>query len=250
MGRVEIGGREVVIQEPTIAKVEEIGKKLSRVGKDAPELQTRLAKFTRDYERDNYLEMDRMQAKVQVPHRIEKLSESDWKQLGQKIKLPQSPTGTEQLLAMLPYVFDTAREQALEVVALLMVDDELMDQPNEVDKAVEENVRTLRFKAKPSQLIKLLNECRAIVDEVMEHQKEELGNLRAFVQRITQDDSTEDGKQATREAEHEAALAEMRETLGVSGDSASSTDSQPDTAGDTERSSIDSPAETFSPSPS
>jgi hypothetical protein len=248
MARVTIGGQEVVIEEPTIAKVEEIGKKLARVGDGAPELQRRLAAFTREYERDNYLELDRLQAKVQVPKRVEKLSESDWKQLGQKIKLPQSPTGMEQLLAMMPYVFDTAREQALEVVGLLMVDDDLMEDTNAVDKKVKENVRVLRYRAKPSELIKLMSECTEIVDEVKEHQKEQLGKLRAFWNSLTAKD--EDDQKAKKAAEHEAALAEIDSILGESGGSDSSTDSQPATDGATEKSSTESPLETSSPSSS
>jgi hypothetical protein len=244
MGTVKIGDRDVTLEEPCIAKVEEIGKRLSNVGKGAPDLQRRLAQFVRDYERDNAVQMDRHTALVRAPKRVKHLSESDWKQMGQKVTLPVSPTGTEQLLAMAPYVFDEAREQALEVVALLMVPDEVMERPDEIERQIEANKQVLRYKAKPSQLVRLLSECTDIVHEVMEHEKDAVGKLRRFWESLVrrQDPRSE------REREHEAALAEVEETLGESGASESSTDSATATAGDTERSSTGSPLATVSPS--
>lgn len=236
MRTVRVGDRDVTVEEPSIAKVEEIGKKLAAVGKDAPEIQIKLAQFVASYEKENVIVLDRHTAKVRVPNIANGLSESDWKAMGQKVRLPRSPSGTEQLLAIMPYVFDKAREQALEVVALLMIPDDVFEREADVANEVKETKQMLRFRAKPSQLIALLSECTEIVKEVMDHEKESLGNLRSFWDSIN-------GQQQEPQSEHEAALAEAERELGAIGVSQSSTDSPPDTAGAIETSE-DSPVET------
>lgn len=239
MRTVKVGDRDITVEEPSIYKTELIGDKLAAIGKDAPEIQIELAKFVARYEKENAVVLDRASAKVRVPHLVGDLTEEDWKSVGNQVRLPRSPSGTEQVLAILPTVFTKAREQALEIVAILVVENSALEDEARLKDEIKKTKRFLRLHAKPSQLISLLSECTEVVKEVLEAHKEELGKLRSFWASISGDEPQD---------EHEAALKEVEETLGATGASPSSTDSPPDTAGDTTRSSTASQPATSSTS--
>jgi hypothetical protein len=241
MGTVQIGDQTLVVEEPSIRKAELIGDELAALGKDAPEIQIELAKFVARYEKENKVTFDRGAALSQMPHRVEHFSEQDWKACGNHITLSRSPTGTEQILAILPTVFTKAKEQALDVVSLLMIPNDDFEDEVALEKACKDNKHMLRYKAKPSQLIALLSECTELVREVLEQNKEALGKLRSFWTMLTR-------PEAEPTSEHEAALEEVERELSVIGGSPASTSSPTDTGGDSERSSTESPSETLSSS--
>jgi hypothetical protein len=239
MRTVKVGDRDVTVEEPSIYKTRLIGRKFAEVGRDAPEIQIELAKFVARYEKENAVVLDRPSAMTRVPHLVGKLSDEDWKAGGNQVRLPRTPSGTEQVLAILPTVFTKAEAQALDIAALLIAPNSELEDEGSIDKVLKAQRQFLNHHAKPSELLGLLAACTDVIKEVIEAHKDEVGKLRSFWAGINREE-----EQPTNE--HDAALQEVKETLGETGTSPASTGSQPDTDGDTETSPIESQPATSS----
>lgn len=241
MPTVKVGDRDVTVEEPSIYKTRLMGRKFAEVGRDAPEIQIELAKFVARYEKENAVVLDRASAKARVPHIVGDLSDEDWKACGNQVRLPRSPSGTEQIMAILPTVFTKAEEQAMDIAAILIAPNSELEDKGKFDQVLKAQRNFLDHHSKPSEVFKLIVAATDVIGEVIEAHREEVGKLKSFWARINREDEKPKN-------EHEAALQEVRETLGETGTSPVSTDSPADTDGTTETSPIDSPTPTPSTS--
>lgn len=141
MPSVKVGGRDVHLERFTVAKAMRVMTLLSVIQKQVPSLNKELAAFRSEYRKANSIELDRVQAKmrygpqpvlddegepimqdgeiVTIASPIDRMTEQDWERAGQVLRLPQSPTPTETLVAMFPTVYEAAEQPVQRLLAIV-----------------------------------------------------------------------------------------------------------------------------------
>jgi hypothetical protein len=131
---LELGGELVTVERPSALKATRALAILRELSRATPELLEHLARFRQQYEADNVLELDRVQAKLRYPPRpivegsvavldedgaprmlpspVDRLTEEDWQAAGGVYRVPASPSTEEVVLAL----FDRALELAEDTV--------------------------------------------------------------------------------------------------------------------------------------
>lgn len=149
---VEIGGERVTVERVSARKASSAFSILRGLGDAIPQIVKARAKFVREYEADNVVELDRVQARLRFPRRplldensaplyeadtlpdgspnpnagelvlapspLDAMSEEDWERAGNVMRLPKSPDLYEELAAVFPVALDEAEEQVYSLLAL------------------------------------------------------------------------------------------------------------------------------------
>jgi hypothetical protein len=141
---VELGGRIVSIERPTGLKASRALALMRALSKAMPDLQSDLARFRREYERENVLELDRVQAKLRFPPRplvddageylvdehdevrympspVDRLTDEDWVNAGGVYKIAASPSTPEVIAALFDRALEVAEEHVYALLALFTI---------------------------------------------------------------------------------------------------------------------------------
>lgn len=141
---VELGGRLVTIERPSGLKASRALALMRALSKAMPDLQGDLARFRRDYERENVLELDRVQAKLRFPPRplvddageylvdehdavrympspVDRLTDADWENAGGVYKIAASPSTPEIVAALFDRALEVAELHVYKLLALFTI---------------------------------------------------------------------------------------------------------------------------------
>jgi hypothetical protein len=141
MSDLEIGGRRVVIERFTLVKAMRVITLLGLIQKSVPEVTRAMVEFKREYRENNVIELDRVQAKmrfgptpvlgddgealfkdgalVTIPSAIDRMTEADWERSGHVLKIRESPSTTELVMAVFPVAYEQAEEPVQRLLALI-----------------------------------------------------------------------------------------------------------------------------------
>lgn len=151
---VTLGNREVTLERMSARKASRAIALIRALTKAVPQLQSELAAFRRQYETENVIELDRVQARLQFPTRllindegepvfepaevngepnpragepmlvpspIDRLTEQDWAEAGGKWRRPVSPSTQEIALALLDSALELAEDHVYRLLALFLM---------------------------------------------------------------------------------------------------------------------------------
>jgi hypothetical protein len=142
MAPIEVNGSQITVERFTLTKGMRVITLLQLIQRMVPDITKEIAAFRREYAADNIIELDRVQAKMRygptpilndagdvektpdggvltIPSPIDRMSEADWERSGQTLKLRQSPSNEEIMLAMFPMVWEHAQAPVLRLLALV-----------------------------------------------------------------------------------------------------------------------------------
>jgi hypothetical protein len=258
MAEIEISGRKVVLERFTLVKAMRVITLLGLIQKSVPDITKAMTEFKREYRDSNVIELDRVQAKLQygsptpvlgddgevlyregeivtIPSPIDQMTEADWERSGHVLKLRQSPSTTEMLMAVFPVAYEQAEKPVQRLLALIAMpnDDvaryaetgELWDRVDDVAAKVIapayiEEVMELAVAAGEQVEGQVMTKARGLGDRV--------GNLlRLFGLRLPTE--TSDSTQSTSTMSSEPPV--QPNTISVS-PSPSSSDGSPETSSD------------------
>jgi hypothetical protein len=140
MADVSSGGRKVH-ERFTLVKAMRVITLLGLIQKSVPEVTKAMVEFKREYRENNVIELDRVQAKmrygptpvlgddgealfndgelVTIASPIDRMTEEDWERAGHVLKLRQSPSTTELVMAVFPVAYEQAEEPVQRLLALI-----------------------------------------------------------------------------------------------------------------------------------
>lgn len=142
MSAIEVNGSQVTVERFTLTKGMRVITLLQLIQKMVPDITKEIARFRREYAEDNVVALDRVQAKMRfgpqpivdddgdvqldaqggvltIPSAIDRMSEQDWERSDHTLKLRQSPSNEEIMLAMFPMVWEHAQAPVLRLLALV-----------------------------------------------------------------------------------------------------------------------------------
>jgi hypothetical protein len=143
MSAIEVHDRQITVERFTVTKGLRILTLLQLIQKMVPQISNEIADFKREYAASNVIELDRVQAKMRygptpiidehgdvvrdsatgevltVASPIDRMTEADWERSGQILRLRQSPSNEEMLLAVFPLVYEHAQAPLMRLLALV-----------------------------------------------------------------------------------------------------------------------------------
>jgi hypothetical protein len=192
---IELGGRTYTVERPTGLKASRALAQMRALSKAMPELSAELAQFRQQYERDNVLELDRVQARMRYPARplviddepvmeeviverddegkpirtqrrpvmlpspADRISDEDWAAAGGIYRVPASPSSGEIVAALFDRALEVAEEHVYKLIALFTI-------PNSELKALRRAGGTELDDALTARAGELLED--AFADELLE----------------------------------------------------------------------------------
>lgn len=148
MAPIKVHDREITLERFTLVKAMRVITLLGVIQKQIPEINRLMSEFKREYRQNNVIELDRVQAKMQygprplldeegdpimvrddkgeetnevltIPSPIDRMTEEDWQRSGQVLRLRQSPSTTEMLMAIFPVAYEHAEQPVQRLLALI-----------------------------------------------------------------------------------------------------------------------------------
>jgi hypothetical protein len=113
---------------------------ISGLMKTIPDLQDQIAEVSRKHRDQNMMDIPRAAFELRYPDEAKNVSQEAWDQSGGVVRLPDpdASLGWEQLmLSVLPTIMDEARDQALTVMALVVIPDRELQAADEEDRVKE-----------------------------------------------------------------------------------------------------------------
>lgn len=187
---VTLGNTDYRIERPTGLKASRALALMRALSRAMPELTGELAKFRRDYERDNVLELDRVQARMRypaeplvrdgkpltneagdilmLPSPVDRLTEADWEAAGGVYKVSASPGWGEVLTALFDRALELAESHVYRLLALFTIpNDELkaLRKGGGIDEALEQRAELLLDESYFDELLELA----VVVGETVDH---------------------------------------------------------------------------------
>jgi hypothetical protein len=152
MAQVTIGGQPRAVEPITGYKAIRGGRLISKASAVLPEAFRALADFRREYAESNAIivtpalaKLPRFQREIIADDGTVSYeavwTDQDFAEAGGEIKLPADPSGMEQVLAVLPVVWDTAERPVVELVTLLLSPNaelKLADKTGQIDEYLAE----------------------------------------------------------------------------------------------------------------
>lgn len=152
---VAVGDHEYTIERASGRKASRALALLKAISRAMPDLNAKMAAFTREFEETHYEELDRAKAalrwpartlvdeenrpvlepatledgspnprageRITVPSPLDGMTEADWERVGHVIRLPQSPDTLDVVLGLFGEAMDAAEENVYRLVALFTV---------------------------------------------------------------------------------------------------------------------------------
>lgn len=205
MAKVELGGNEVTVQDLSGRKAIRATKIIRSMAQAWPEILKEIASFTRTYEEDNIVELDRAEARARFharplldpnaegavplrdgdgeiiygPDPLGHLTDEDWEKSGNKYRIRKSPSQGEIIAGVFPMAFDVAEEQLSQLLALGVIRNEDLDKAHH-DEGPDGITKLLVDKADELLAYDLgdLIELAVVISEVVDEQ------LRARLDRL------------------------------------------------------------------
>lgn len=190
---VQIGGRDIAVQRFTLAKAMRVLTLLSIIQKSIPQISKEIAAFRREYEEENVLVLDRVQAKVEFRPKpilaangdvatnpqtgeallsqspIDAMTDADWQSAGNSLRIRKSPSPTELMMAMFPFAIQHAEQPVMRLLALVTFDNDQVTQFIGRDEIWEQVDQRIRDVIAPAPLEDLM-ELAVVVGETLEGQ--------------------------------------------------------------------------------
>lgn len=198
---VQLGNRTVEIQDLSGRKALRAMAIVRSIADGWPEILRRIAAFTREYEEENYVLLERAEARHRFPARplmvdgelvrdenddlvygrdpLAHMSDADWEKSDNKLKIRQSPSRNEVFAAVFPEAFDIAREQVTALLALGVIENSELSRvaidngPEGVEDLLTERGNTLL----DEDLGELMNLAVVIAEVVEEQLSKEIKQL-------------------------------------------------------------------------
>lgn len=204
MAKVELGGNEITVQDLSGRKAIRATKIIRSMAQAWPEILKEIASFTRTYEEDNVVELDRAEARARYharplldpetgqplrdgdgqlvygPDPLGHLTDEDWEKSGNKYRIRKSPSQGEIIAGVFPMAFDVAEEQLSQLLALGVIRNEDLDKvhgeegPEGITKALKEKADEL-LSYDLGDLIELAVVISEVVDEQLRSRLDRLG---------------------------------------------------------------------------
>lgn len=247
MGKqVTIGDQPLNLQEFSGFKAFAAMECLKAIFEAGPAIDKRVASYRRDYEADNYVELDRVTALHRFGHdELGHLTDADWSASGNKLRLPTSPSPAEIAIAAFPTALTIAKEESIRLLGLLALTNRELEDADvgggqgQVDQAIDAKAKRLLHEAQADQLLELAVASVELLEGQFDSTVKGLGDrLGNSLRLLGLGSNPAEPKQPTQGGDTPAESEPQP---------SSSTSSPPDTAGTSEPSSIE-PAGAGSPS--
>jgi len=203
---IELGGHEYRIERVSARKASTALALLRALSRSMPELQRDLATFRRDYEANNVIELDRVQAKLRYPPRplteltedgveravleadgtprllpspVDRLTEADWERSGQTFKVPASPSTPEVITALFDKALDVAEEHVYRLLALFTLSNDDVARyrkDGSLKDQLADRSDSLLDDAFADEVLELAVVAGEVVDEQFRRKTDELGD--------------------------------------------------------------------------
>lgn len=142
---LRVGEREYVLRPFKGLKAVSLMDAVGGLMKVMPDIQDRIAAITKKHRDDNLMDWPRAAIELRYPEEAKNISDEAWNQNGGVVRLPDpdAALGWEQiLLTILPQVMGEARDQVMDILALIVIPDvELMEADDAGD--IETPVRAI-----------------------------------------------------------------------------------------------------------
>lgn len=202
MPTVHINGQDITIERMTLTKAMRVITLLSLIQKRVPEINRAMGEFRRAYVNENADELTRTEAKLRfgpqpvlgddgevmlrddgevlvLPSPIDRMTEQDWEQSGQVLKLRRQPSNTELLTAMFPLVYEHAEELVLRLLALVSMPNADVDRyvrSGEIKERMDERAQEVIAPAFLEEVMELAVTCAEQVEGQVMAKARELGD--------------------------------------------------------------------------
>jgi hypothetical protein len=138
---VTVGEREYVLRPFRGLKAISLMSAIGGLMKTLPDLQDQIAEVSRKHRDQNMIDIPRAAFELRYPEDAKNVSQEAWDSSGGVVRLPDpdASLGWEQImLSVLPTVMDQARDQVLQVMALVVIPDRELQDADEADNVPEE----------------------------------------------------------------------------------------------------------------
>lgn len=216
---IELGGKSVTIERVSARKASTALALMRHLSAAMPGLQTELAEFRRRYERENVLELDRVQARMRNPARpmvdsdgnlilterkvndagevlveggrpvmlpspVDRMSEEDWQQAGGVYRVPSTPATYEIVAALFSTALEVAEEHVYKLLALFTMPNEEVARRRK-DNSLLEHLAVLADELVDDNFADELLELAVVAGEVVDTQfKSKLATLEGRVGKV------------------------------------------------------------------
>lgn len=142
---VRVGERTITVGRFKGYKATRIMQEAAKLGRRYPRIGKDLAAFREEYRETHTLELTRTQAELRFGDEAREISDKAWEQMNGILRLPQTPSLEEQLMAVYPQIIETAQDQLVQLIGLLALGNgDARDAWEEGgDEAVDEAARKL-----------------------------------------------------------------------------------------------------------
>lgn len=215
---VTLGDRRVTIERPSALKASRALALMRALSRAMPGLQDRLGEFRREYERNNVIELDRVQAKIAYPPRpiilqvpnddgtfreeaaldehgeplmqpspVDRLTEADWTAAGGVYRRPASPSSEEVIVALFDVALETAEEHVYKLLALFTIPNDDLKRARKdqrIDELLDETVDELLDDSYADEVLELAVVAGETVDHHFRRKTGELGDRLGNVLRL------------------------------------------------------------------
>lgn len=137
---VTVGEREYVLRPFRGLKAISLMSAIGGLMKTLPDLQDQIAEVSRKHRDQHMIDIPRAAFELRYPEDAKNVSQEAWDSSGGVVRLPDpdATLGWEQImLSVLPTVMDQARDQVLQVMALVVIPDRELQDADEADNVPE-----------------------------------------------------------------------------------------------------------------
>lgn len=165
---VHINGEPVTVGKLSVWKAIRVGKIVSEVMSEIPNLSEDLSEFSRDYASKNVVRISRAAAELRFdPEELKRVSEEAWQANGGELVLPGSPSPADLIAFAFPRVFSHAHEKVLELLAILVAPNSELrtaDENGTIETTIESKKKALAY-ADAEVLVDLLGLAADVIEE-------------------------------------------------------------------------------------
>lgn len=180
MKEVRIGDRNVTIPRFSAFKIVRAGRLIAKISKAYPTIMFDVARFERDFEASNKVQITRAMAKMPKFAALD-LDDEDF-QGKDFVEFPSSPNDYQRFASVFPAIMDVAEEDVVKLIALVLAPNKVLEEQDE-DDTVDEYLRAegkkLLHEAEGDQLIDV---CISVAEVLKEQFAEKVSDAgKAFM---------------------------------------------------------------------